>query len=184
MDLNLRSWHENGDTDIFSKVDRFASSTKGPTVGRRFFYRPIEAISGGTVIVDGRRCLMLCSNDYLGLTQDVRVRNAAAAGAKNWGPSCTGSRILNGTLRLHVELESKVAEFCRHEAAAASHTTTRQRPFSGGKRRGGGNLIRKKSRASTLNERSFCHRSKKLKRACGTPRVMRSATSFVENWRS
>ena len=117
IDIDIRSWREEADTDVFAKTHRFASNARGATAGRRVFYRPIEATSGATVAIGGRRCLLLCSNDYLGLTQDARVRNAAAAAIEKWGPSCTGSRILNGTLNLHLELESRMAAFCHREAA-------------------------------------------------------------------
>jgi 8-amino-7-oxononanoate synthase len=117
MDLDIVSWRESDDTDLFAKARRFASNVEGATFGKGLYYRPVEATSGASVTICGRRVLSLCSNDYLGLTHDVRVRNAAAAAAEEWGPSCTGSRILNGTLNLHLELESKVAAFLQREAA-------------------------------------------------------------------
>ena len=63
------------------------------------------------VIMDGRRTIMLGSNNYLGLTSDERVIDAACRALKELGAGCSGSRFLNGTLTLHKELERELANF-------------------------------------------------------------------------
>jgi 8-amino-7-oxononanoate synthase len=69
------------------------------------------------VIVDGREMVITGSNDYLGLTQDPRLKEAARAALDDVGTSCTGSRFLTGTLTLHENLEARLARFLRKEAA-------------------------------------------------------------------
>ncbi|MFI9504226.1 aminotransferase class I/II-fold pyridoxal phosphate-dependent enzyme [Nocardia sp. NPDC052566] len=71
----------------------------------------------GVAIVHGRRLVMAGSNNYLGLANDPRVRDAAAAAIRTHGTSCTGSRVLNGNLRLHETLERELADFFEAEAA-------------------------------------------------------------------
>lgn len=81
------------------------------------FFVPIERHEGSEVVIRGRRLIMLGSNDYLGLTADPRVRTAAAEAVRSHGPACTGSRFLNGTLHLHLELEARLAAFLGKEKA-------------------------------------------------------------------
>ena len=59
----------------------------------------------------GREVLLLCSNDYLGLAGDPRVRAAAAAAAVRWGAGAGASRLVSGNMALHPELEAELAEF-------------------------------------------------------------------------
>ena len=70
----------------------------------------------------GRRMVMLGSNNYLGLTNDPRVKEAAIEAIRKYGSGCAGSRFLNGTLDLHVRLEERLAEFMRQEAAVTFAT--------------------------------------------------------------
>jgi 8-amino-7-oxononanoate synthase len=86
------------------------------------YYRVIEENGGTEVVVDGRRLIMACSNNYLGLANDPRVVEAAAQAALRWGASTCGSRLLNGTLRLHEELDHRLARFLGKEAAACFST--------------------------------------------------------------
>jgi len=71
----------------------------------------IEAVDAREAIVRGRRCLNLGSNDYLGLSHDPRVVEAGARAAERYGAGSTGSRLLNGTGPLHLELERSLARF-------------------------------------------------------------------------
>jgi 8-amino-7-oxononanoate synthase len=80
-------------------------------VGMHPYFKPIAAQHGGTVTVNGREMIITGSNDYLGLTQDPRLKEAARAALDNYGTSCTGSRFLTGTLVLHEELEQRLAKF-------------------------------------------------------------------------
>src|SRR5690606_2060844 len=72
---------------------------------------------GGTVVVNGNEMVITGSNDYLGLTQDPRLKEAARASLDDFGTSCTGSRFLTGTLSLHEELEERLATFLQKESA-------------------------------------------------------------------
>lgn len=89
----------------FDLVDRLSEEDLMP------FYPELGGNDGATVWHDGRQLIMLGSNNYLGLTADVRVREAAAAAALDDGPSVTGSRLMNGSTRAHGELEEKLAHF-------------------------------------------------------------------------
>ena len=73
-------------------------------------------------IFRGRKLIMCGSNNYLGLTTDPRVREAAIAAIKQYGTSCTGSRFLNGTLEMHEQLEHELADFVGKEAALVFST--------------------------------------------------------------
>jgi 8-amino-7-oxononanoate synthase len=81
------------------------------------FYRVLGAAHGDRVELDGLSCTMLGSNNYLGLTHHPEVMQAAAEAIQSWGTGCTGSRAMNGTLALHEELESELADFLGREAA-------------------------------------------------------------------
>jgi len=81
------------------------------------YFFPVSVSEGTEVTVDGKRCIMLGSNNYLGLTAHPRVREAAAAAITTYGTGCTGSRFFNGTLDIHIELEEKLAAFVGKEAA-------------------------------------------------------------------
>lgn len=73
-------------------------------------------------MIDGKKFIMIGSNNYLGLTQDVRVKEAAIDALERFGSGCTGSRYLNGTLTLHEELEEKLAEFMHKDAVLVFST--------------------------------------------------------------
>ena len=75
------------------------------------YFREIEGKQGTEVIMEGHRVLMFGSNAYTGLTGDERVINAGIEAMKKYGSGCAGSRFLNGTLDLHVQLEKELAEF-------------------------------------------------------------------------
>jgi 8-amino-7-oxononanoate synthase len=81
------------------------------------YFLPIEDNEGPISWIDGRPVIMLGANNYLGLTAHREVRKAAADAALRWGTSCTGSRILSGTLHLHEQLEARLAEFMGKEKA-------------------------------------------------------------------
>ena len=79
--------------------------------------REVETATGPRIRIDGREVLLLCSNDYLGLAGDPRVRRAAAEAAETWGAGAGASRLVSGNLSPHVELEARLAEFKRTGAA-------------------------------------------------------------------
>ena len=110
---------ENGlrQGDIFAKAYAFTRADEAAAVGMHPFFKPIAEQHGGSVVVDGREMIITGSNDYLGLTQDPRLKASARGALDNFGTSCTGSRFLTGTLTLHEALEKRLAEFFRTESA-------------------------------------------------------------------
>ena len=81
------------------------------------YFREIEGKQGTEVIMEGRRVLMFGSNAYTGLTGDQRVIDAGCAAMQKYGSGCAGSRFLNGTLDIHVQLEKELAEFVGKDEA-------------------------------------------------------------------
>jgi 8-amino-7-oxononanoate synthase len=81
------------------------------------YFRVLEGPAGPVVEMEGRERIMLGSNNYLGLTGDERVKDAARAALEKYGTGLTGSRFLNGTLELHLELERQLAEWMGTEDA-------------------------------------------------------------------
>ena len=86
-------------------------------LGLNPFYREITGEIGPTILYEGSDVVMLGSNNYLGLTTDPRVREAARDAVDRYGTGVTGSRLLNGTLSLHTELEELLADWVRLPAA-------------------------------------------------------------------
>jgi 8-amino-7-oxononanoate synthase len=86
------------------------------------YFREISTEQGTEVICNGKKMLMLGSNSYLGLTTHPKVKEAAIEAIKKYGSGCAGSRFLNGTLDIHLELENKLAELVGKEAAIAYPT--------------------------------------------------------------
>ncbi len=86
------------------------------------YFREITSKQGPEVIMDGRKMLMFGSNAYTGLTGDQRVIDAGKAALDKYGSGCAGSRFLNGTLDIHVQLEKELAEF-EHKDAALCFST-------------------------------------------------------------
>ncbi|MFX1316523.1 MAG: aminotransferase class I/II-fold pyridoxal phosphate-dependent enzyme [Promethearchaeota archaeon] len=84
-----------------------------------YWYRGIEDPSGREVDVNGRKMIMMGSYDYLGLSQDPEVKKAVSEAALKYGSSTGGPRLLSGTMQLHEELESAIAEFKGTEAAVS-----------------------------------------------------------------
>src|SRR6476619_656259 len=109
-------------TSLFEKCHRYEVAERVRNAGVYSFFRVIESAQDPEVVCDGRRMIMLGSNNYLGLTNDPRVKEAAIAAIRKYGSGCAGSRFLNGTLDLHVRLEQRLAEFMRQEAAVTFST--------------------------------------------------------------
>ncbi|MCC6346135.1 MAG: pyridoxal phosphate-dependent aminotransferase family protein [Nitrospirales bacterium] len=109
-------------TDIFEKCFKFTAADDLRRAGIYPFFRVIESAQDPEVIMNGRKMIMVGSNNYLGLTNHPRVKEAAVEAVKKYGTGCAGSRFLNGTLDIHVELEKKLARFMRKEAALVFST--------------------------------------------------------------
>jgi 8-amino-7-oxononanoate synthase len=109
-------------TDIFQKCNKFTKAKELMSAGIYPFFRVIESAQDPEVILNGRRMIMVGSNNYLGLTNHPKVKEAAIEAVKKYGSGCAGSRFLNGTLDIHVKLEEKLAHFIRKEAALVFST--------------------------------------------------------------
>ncbi|MFC2094833.1 aminotransferase class I/II-fold pyridoxal phosphate-dependent enzyme [Candidatus Bipolaricaulota bacterium] len=99
-----------------------ASPQRAKELGVYPFFIPLEHAEGNEIVIEGRRLIMLGSNNYLGLTMHPAVREAAVKAIRDFGTSCTGSRFLNGTLGLHCELEERLAAFLGKEEALVFST--------------------------------------------------------------
>ncbi len=108
--------------DLFDKCGQFTDAKDAMAVGLYPFFIPLQDTEGTEVIIEGRRVIMIGSNNYLGLTTHPRVRQAAIDAIKRYGTSCTGSRFVNGTLELHKELERRLAAFVGKPAAIVFST--------------------------------------------------------------
>ena len=86
------------------------------------YFIPIDHAEGPEVIINGKRLLMIGSNNYLGLTNHPKVKEAAIEAIRKYGTSCTGSRFLNGTLQMHIDLEERLAKFVGLESALVFST--------------------------------------------------------------
>jgi 8-amino-7-oxononanoate synthase len=104
-------------TNIFEKCFKFTTAKELQHARLYPFFRVIESAQDPEVILNGRKMIMVGSNNYLGLTNHPKVKEAAIEAIKKFGTGCAGSRFLNGTLDLHVKLEEKLARFMRKEAA-------------------------------------------------------------------
>jgi 8-amino-7-oxononanoate synthase len=107
-------------TDVFAKVrgheraELLSAAREADIVP---YWRPLESAAGPVVRMEGAQRIMLGSNNYLGLTGDERVRQAARDALERYGTGLTGSRFLNGTIDLHLELEAELAAWMGTEAA-------------------------------------------------------------------
>ncbi|HDL86397.1 MAG TPA: pyridoxal phosphate-dependent aminotransferase family protein [Candidatus Acetothermia bacterium] len=99
-----------------------ASPREAQEMGLYPFFIPLDQSEGTEVTIAGKRLIMIGSNNYLGLTAHAHVRQAAIEALQRFGPSCTGSRFLNGTLALHEELEGRLAQFVGMEKALVFST--------------------------------------------------------------
>lgn len=102
---------------IFSKCRRFRRHRDLATAGLYPYFHPLQSAQSAVVVHNGRRMIMLSSNNYLGLSTHPRVVEAAMQAAKRFGTGCSGSRFLNGTLAVHEELEGKLAAFLGRPSA-------------------------------------------------------------------
>jgi len=103
--------------DLFEKCQKFTAARDAIAGGYYPYFLPLEDTEGTEITIGGHKLIMIGSNNYLGLTTHPRVRQAAIDAIKRYGTSCTGSRFLNGTLAMHLELEEKLAHLVDKEAA-------------------------------------------------------------------
>jgi 8-amino-7-oxononanoate synthase len=103
--------------DLFQKCREYSDSAVARAQGFYPYFRCIEQSYGNHVVCDGQEKIMIGSNNYLGLAQDPRVVEASVEATRKFGAGCTGSRLLNGTISLHNELEEALAAFLGRESA-------------------------------------------------------------------
>jgi 8-amino-7-oxononanoate synthase len=108
--------------DLFEKCRKYTAAKEVMAAGFYPYFRVVESEQNPEVIVEGKKMIMLGSNNYLGLTSHPKVKEAAIEAIKKYGSGCAGSRFLNGTLDIHVKLENKLAKFFRKDAALTFST--------------------------------------------------------------
>lgn len=101
--------------DIFTKCYGFTQSEDLRKQGLYPYFHALETRQDTEVVMEGKRRIMLGSNNYLGLTTNPEVLEAGIRALEQYGTGCSGSRFLNGTLRLHLQLEEELAAFLNKE---------------------------------------------------------------------
>lgn len=103
--------------DVFKKCFDFTKAEELKEAGLYPYFTEIEKVEGNYVWVNGKKILMVGSNNYLGLFDNEDIKNAVIEEVKKYGSSTCGSRFLNGTYSLHVNLENEIAKFMGKEEA-------------------------------------------------------------------
>jgi len=104
------------------KCAHYTEPQKVEKMGIYPFFRMIESDQDTVVTMNGKKVLMFGSNSYLGLTNHPKIKEAAIRATEKYGTGCAGSRFLNGTLDIHIELEKKLAEFVGKQGALCYST--------------------------------------------------------------
>jgi 8-amino-7-oxononanoate synthase len=110
----------SGSNDLFEKCRNFTRPSDLQSAGLYMYFEVFgdrEGCGPGEVRIGKRKVLMFGSNDYLDLITHPKVKEAAAQAIRKYGSGCSGSRLLNGTLDMHVKLEHELAVFVHKEAA-------------------------------------------------------------------
>ena len=108
--------------DLFEKCAAFDQVEQAKAMGYYPYFKPVASAEETEVSIEGKNVLMLGSNNYLGLTTHPKVKEAAQAAVERFGSSSCGSRFLNGTLEIHLELEERLARFLNKESALVFST--------------------------------------------------------------
>ena len=103
--------------DIFAKCGKYTLANEFRAMGIYPYFHALESRQAPEVMMEGKRRIMLGSNNYLGLTENPDIIRAGVEALQEYGTGCSGSRFLNGTLVMHLELEKELAEFLHKEAA-------------------------------------------------------------------
>jgi len=101
---------------LFDKVKGFKNAAQIRALGIYPYFRTISSAQDTEVVIEGKKVLMLGSNSYLGLTNHPKIKEAAKAAVEKYGTGCAGSRFLNGSLDIHLELETALAKLVSKEA--------------------------------------------------------------------
>jgi 8-amino-7-oxononanoate synthase len=107
---------------LFDKCRNFTAAREVQAAGLYPYFKAISESNDTDVVIEGKKRLMLGSNNYLGLTHHPKVLEAAAKALHRYGSGCTGSRFLNGSLDIHERLEAALAEFLGKEACMVFST--------------------------------------------------------------
>lgn len=108
--------------DLFDKAEQRSQVDDIRDAGIYPYFHALESRQDVEVIMEGKRRIMLGSNNYLGMTTDEEVIEAGIAAFRQYGSGCSGSRFLNGTLEMHLELEAELAKFLRKDACVTFST--------------------------------------------------------------
>jgi 8-amino-7-oxononanoate synthase len=103
--------------DLFNKCVKFNTAHEVMAAGVYPYFHKVESEQGPEVLIEGKKRVVVCSNNYLGLANHPKVKEASMEAVKKYGTSCTGSRFLNGTNDLHEKVERKFARFVGKESA-------------------------------------------------------------------
>jgi 8-amino-7-oxononanoate synthase len=103
--------------DMFARAYEYTRPQEVKALGLYPYFLAVEQSDATEVTIEGRRCVMVGSNNYLGLTNDPRILEAATAALQKYGSACTGSRLLNGNTDLHERLETELATLTGKESA-------------------------------------------------------------------
>lgn len=104
------------------KLSHYDAPQKAMAAGIYPYFRQIESEQDTVVLMNGKKVLMFGSNSYLGLTNHPKIKEAAKKAIDKYGSGCAGSRFLNGTLDIHIELENRLAKLVKKEAALCFST--------------------------------------------------------------
>ena len=108
--------------DLFKKCYDFTLVKEAIEAGIYPYFHALQSGQDTVVSMEGHRTIMIGSNNYLGLTSDPRVKEAAIKAVEKYGSGCSGSRFLNGTLDLHLELENALSKFLHKDACITFST--------------------------------------------------------------
>ncbi len=108
--------------DIFGKCESFTIANTYREMGIYPYFHALESRQDVEVMMEGKRRIMLGTNNYLGLTVEPSIIEAGIRAFERYGTGCSGSRFLNGTLQMHLELEAELAEFVHKESTVTFST--------------------------------------------------------------
>lgn len=113
---NIASGTDLTQLPLLQKVREFHAADQLRSIGLYPYFRTISSAQDTEVMIEGKPVVMLGSNSYLGLTNHPKIKEAAIEAVAKYGSGCAGSRFLNGTLDIHIELETELARLVNKEA--------------------------------------------------------------------